>query len=78
MLRRLHYYLRRRRFEAELDEEMAYHRELSGAKQFGNTARWKEESRAASTVQAFGFSPPSRRRWIREDSADGVSSSGAR
>lgn len=45
--RRLNYYLHRERFEAELDEEMAYHRERSGAKQFGNTTRLKEESRAA-------------------------------
>lgn len=45
-LRRLSYYLRRRRFEADLDEEMAFHRELSGERKFGNTARLKEESRA--------------------------------
>jgi predicted permease len=46
LLRRIGYYLRRRRFEAELEEEMAYHRELSGEKRFGNTTRLKEESRA--------------------------------
>jgi hypothetical protein len=38
-LRKLRYYFRQRQFDAELDEEMAHHRELSGAKQFGNTTR---------------------------------------
>jgi predicted permease len=46
LLRKIGYYLRRRRFEAELEEEMAYHRELSGERRFGNAARLKEESRA--------------------------------
>jgi predicted permease len=45
-LRRLAYYFRQRRFEQELDEEIRYHRILSGPKQFGNLTLWKEESRA--------------------------------
>ena len=45
-LRRMVYYFRRRQFEAELDEEMRQHLELSGAARFGNVTRWKEESRA--------------------------------
>ncbi|MBV9396395.1 MAG: ABC transporter permease [Bryobacterales bacterium] len=45
-LRRLAYYFRRRQFERDLDEEMRHHAALSGASQFGNITRWKEESRA--------------------------------
>src|SRR6516225_10372226 len=44
--RRLLFYLRRRQFEAELDEEMQHHRAMSGAAQFGNITLWKEDSRA--------------------------------
>lgn len=44
-LRRLRYYFRRSEFEAELDEEMAHHRSLSGASQFGNVTQLKEGSR---------------------------------
>lgn len=47
LLRKLRYYLRRRQFDAELAEEMAHHRALAGAKQFGNMTRLQEESRAA-------------------------------
>jgi predicted permease len=52
-LRRLRYYFRRREFEAELDEEMQHHRSLSGAKQFGNVAQLKEDSRAMWTWTVF-------------------------
>ena len=52
-LRRLGYYFRRRRFEAELDEEMRHHATLSGRAQFGNVTRWKEESRAMWTWTFF-------------------------
>jgi hypothetical protein len=54
-LRRLQYYMRRRQFEVELDEEMRHHLALkerdSGAggsaqKQFGNVTLLKEDSRA--------------------------------
>ena len=54
-LRRLWYYLNRRRFEAELDEEMRHHLALkerdsgslgSAHRQFGNVTLLKEESRA--------------------------------
>ncbi len=49
-LRRLAYYFRRQRFDAELDEEIQHHRSLmQGAGQetrkFGSVTRWKEESR---------------------------------
>ena len=43
-LRRLRYYFRRGRFEAELEEEMAHHASL--ANDFGNMARLKEDSRS--------------------------------
>jgi hypothetical protein len=46
-LRRLRYYLRRRQFDAELEEEMAFHRAQSGARRFGNVTRLQEESREA-------------------------------
>jgi hypothetical protein len=54
IIRRLQYYLRRRQFEAELDEEMRHHlvlkeRDSAGAataqKQFGNVTLLKEDSR---------------------------------
>jgi macrolide transport system ATP-binding/permease protein len=48
-LRRLLYYFRRRRFEAELDEEMQHHAALSGRPKFGNVTLLKEESRAMWT-----------------------------
>jgi hypothetical protein len=50
VLRRLHYYLRRRQFEAELDEEMRHHMSLkerdsatptTAQKQFGNVTLLK-------------------------------------
>jgi putative ABC transport system permease protein len=43
--RRLLFYCRRRRFEAELDEEMRYHLMMSGRPQFGNVTLLKEEAR---------------------------------
>jgi len=49
ILRRLAFYLRRRRFESELDEEMQHHLALSGPQQFGNIAKLKEESRSMWT-----------------------------
>lgn len=48
-LRKLGYYLRRRQLDTELAEEMAHHRALSGARQFGNLTRLTEESRAVWT-----------------------------
>src|SRR5262245_41226839 len=46
-LRRLQYLLHRRRREEELRREMEIHREMLGEpKQFGNTVRLREESRA--------------------------------
>jgi macrolide transport system ATP-binding/permease protein len=57
-LRRLQYYLRRRQFEAELDEEMRHHLALkerdsraggSAQKQFGNVTLLKEDSRTMWT-----------------------------
>jgi macrolide transport system ATP-binding/permease protein len=54
-LRRLQYYLRRRQFEAGLDEEMRHHLALkerdcgaggSAQEQFGNVTLLKEDSRA--------------------------------
>jgi macrolide transport system ATP-binding/permease protein len=57
-LRKLRYYLRRRQFEADLDEEMRHHLALkesdsAGAgtaqKQFGNVTLLKEDSRAMWT-----------------------------
>jgi len=43
--RRLLYYVRRRQFEAELDEELQFHLERSGKRQFGNITLLKEEAR---------------------------------
>jgi hypothetical protein len=61
-LRRIQYYLRRRQFEAELDEEMRHHLALkqrdsvnatAAQKQFGNVTLLKEDSRAM-WAWAFG------------------------
>jgi macrolide transport system ATP-binding/permease protein len=49
LLRRLRFYFRRRRFEAELEEEMQHHLSLAGQKQFGNVTLLKEDSRAMWT-----------------------------
>src|SRR5437763_786784 len=49
LFRRLRYYVRRRRFEAELDEEMQQHAALAGKPQFGNVTLLKEDSRAMWT-----------------------------
>ena len=46
--RRLLYHFRRRKFEAELDEEMLHH-QASGQKQFGNVTLLKEDSRTMWT-----------------------------
>jgi predicted permease len=53
LLRRLHYLLHRRRFDDELAEEMAAHREMAeqgGGVPLGNALRLREESR-----EAWGF-----------------------
>jgi predicted permease len=53
LLRRLHHLLNRRRFDAELREEMAFHREMSaraGGPPLGETLRFREEAR-----DAWGF-----------------------
>jgi len=50
LLRRLHYFLNRRRLDAELADEMAFHREMAaktGGMPLGNTLRLREESREA-------------------------------
>src|SRR5436190_15153967 len=47
--RRLLFYLRRRQFEAELDEELEQHAALSGRPKFGNVTLLKEDSRAMWT-----------------------------
>ncbi len=44
-LRKIGYYVHRRRFEAELDEEMRHHLSMAGRAQFGNVTHWKEECR---------------------------------
>jgi len=46
--RRLNWFLHRRQFERELEEEMRYHRELAHGN-FGNITLLKEESRAVWT-----------------------------
>ncbi len=48
-LRRLRYYLHRRQFEEELDEEMRHHLALASQQQFGNATLLKEDSRAMWT-----------------------------
>ncbi len=53
LLRRLHYLLNRRRFEDELAEEMAFHREMAekaGGVPLGNALRLREDAR-----EAWGF-----------------------
>ncbi|HEV8415299.1 MAG TPA: hypothetical protein VGQ49_17035, partial [Bryobacteraceae bacterium] len=47
--RRLLYYFRREKFEAELQEEMQHHAALSGQPKFGNITLFKEDSRAMWT-----------------------------
>ena len=43
--RRVQYLLRQRRHQADLDEELALHRELSGARAFGNVTLAREDAR---------------------------------
>ena len=43
--RRLHYLLNRRRYEAELAEEMAFHRALTDGRTFGNATLAREDAR---------------------------------
>src|SRR5262245_40859011 len=53
LLRRIHYFLNRRRFDDELADEMAFHKEMaerSGGVPLGNALRLREESR-----DAWGF-----------------------
>src|ERR1700730_1381316 len=45
IFRRLLFYFRRRQLEAELDEEMQFHLQMSGRAQFGNFTLLKEEAR---------------------------------
>lgn len=50
LLRRIHYLLNRRKFDDELADEMAFHREMAerhGGVPLGNTLRLREESRDA-------------------------------
>ncbi len=50
LLRRIHYFLNRRKFADELADEMAFHREMSeqhGGVPLGNTLRLREQSRDA-------------------------------
>src|SRR5215211_4415454 len=46
LLRRITYLLRQRQHDADLAEEMAYHRSRSGAPAFGNATLAREEARA--------------------------------
>src|SRR4051812_46183656 len=46
IVRRLHYWLNRRRYEAELAEEMAFHRSMTDGRSFGNAALAQEDARA--------------------------------
>jgi DNA-binding GntR family transcriptional regulator len=48
--RRIRYLINRRRFEAELESDMEFHREMAaraGRSNFGNTLRMREQSREA-------------------------------
>jgi hypothetical protein len=45
--RRLLFLFRRRQFESDLEEEMRFHLEMSGRRQFGSLALAQEDSRAA-------------------------------
>jgi predicted permease len=50
LLRRIHYLINRHRLDAELADEMAFHREMTqrnGGGPFGNTLRLREDSREA-------------------------------
>src|SRR5262245_3115681 len=66
LLRRAQYLLRRRRLEAELDEEMAFHREL--AERDAASAGASPEDRAAIARKIFGSTALARNRardvWI--------------
>ena len=46
LLRRVWYIVRQRQLEAELAEEMEFHRAMSKGRDFGNATRAREESRA--------------------------------
>src|SRR5690348_2289056 len=45
LLRRLHYLLRYRQHQAELEEEMSLHQELRGGRVFGNATLAREDAR---------------------------------
>jgi ABC-type antimicrobial peptide transport system permease subunit len=50
LLRRIHYLLHRRRFDAELESDMEFHREMAGREggcNFGNELRMREQAREA-------------------------------
>src|SRR5579875_2711793 len=44
--RKLIFFLRRKRLESDLEEEMRYHAEMAGSRQFGNVTLLKEKSRS--------------------------------
>src|SRR3989442_5605352 len=46
LLRRVWYLIRQRQFEAELAEEMEFHRAMSNGRDFGNATLAREDSRA--------------------------------
>src|SRR4051794_4187512 len=45
LIRRLAYWVRWRRHASELDEEMAFHRSMTGGRSFGNVALAREDAR---------------------------------
>jgi macrolide transport system ATP-binding/permease protein len=50
LLRRIRYLIQRRRFDAELANDMEFHREMAaraGRNNFGNTLRMREQAREA-------------------------------
>jgi hypothetical protein len=46
LVRRIWYLIRQRRLDAELAEEMEFHRAMSGGRDFGNATLAREDSRA--------------------------------
>jgi len=51
LARRLDHWRHRRRYDAELAEEMAFHRERSGARAFGNVTLAREDARAVWALE---------------------------
>ena len=57
IFRRIRYLLNRRRFDAELESDMEFHREMAaraGRSNFGNTLRLRERSREACATDSRG------------------------